>query len=147
MFKKSHLKEYCKFLLKEENLQEAVRLNIQFARNHASGLLKTLEPLSDEKMEELFKVTFGKFIKDLSEGKGLDNIIGSFNQWKANNYGLQGAITPTDIILAFMIRKDVLIQLIPTFTDNHGINLSIRDELDAFFLIASKTGMQYTGGV
>jgi hypothetical protein len=142
MNKDGTLKEFAIFLLNASLLEKVAKYNIKLLRIHHEEIIKNLGNLKEEELYILFKKYLGKFLQDVSEEKGVDNILNSYEIWENNNYGLTNAkILPADIMLAFEIRKDALIKMIPLFTGNPEKNLALREALHALFLIAHKTGM------
>jgi len=77
------------------------------------------------------------FLNDAIADRCLDEILQLTDQWKhgalpyeVNKY----AVRPSDLLVGFGIRKDVLVQFIPEFTSDVGKALSIVQELNAYHL-------------
>ncbi|WP_028980914.1 hypothetical protein [Sporocytophaga myxococcoides] len=144
MDKIKNLKNFAAFLLDKDLLKEAVLMNIESAREHHSSIIEKLGPNTEEEIIQIFTKSFEIFLKDLSNNKGFDNILDSFENWEKNNHNLTSSnIQATDIMMAFEIRKDVLTRLIPIYTSAMDQNLQLRDEIDTLFFLARKTGMTY----
>jgi PAS domain S-box-containing protein len=133
----NHFKEYARFcldhhfeILSQEYISKIKELNGQ--------PLHVLSHLSEEESRDYLKDRLKTFLKSAADNSSFNEIELVIKNWKIGN--LPGkidkySIKPSDILLGFAARKNVLLHFIPQFTTDINNIISIIRELNLFNLL------------
>ena len=130
-----NLKDYAVFLL-ENHLDDLIEEGRKRAEEIRLPLLKFYSYYTEQELYEFNKKSYTYFLKNLADGKGLDEVKESIRLWKSNELpGIpKDQISVKDIALAYSIRKYALLKLFPLYNQNVIIITALALELEDFFL-------------
>lgn len=129
-----YLKRFGAFLL-AHHLQEAAEANIKLARQAELPLLKLFSHMSEQELFTFSRQTLETFLQQLVEQNALENAKEVLLKWRSDtlpNIPRNGVAT-ADLVLAYHVRKQLLLDYIHRYTTDVNTSVAIAKELDQFY--------------
>ncbi|WP_051313578.1 PAS domain-containing sensor histidine kinase [Sporocytophaga myxococcoides] len=132
----NHFKEFAEFCLSNvlDKICESYFNNI---KSLDLPLITLFRDVPEKVLMTFFRERFILFLNDAIADRCLEEILQLTDRWKhgalpyeVNKYSVQ----PSDLLIGFGIRKDVLLQFLPEFTKDVRTALSIVQELNDYHL-------------
>src|SRR4051794_23183908 len=130
----TNFKAYAAFLYKN-HLDAIVTEDLRVNKEVNLPLLKLFTHLSETELIALSKKGMEEYLLGIIEGKAMDIIIQSMDDWK--NDKLPGIsrdkIVASDISLIYFVRKNTLFTFLPFYTKDINLGLTIIKEIEKFY--------------
>ncbi len=129
-----YLKDFAAFLL-ENSLQEAAEANIKIARQVELPLLNLFAHLSEQELIAFARQGLETFFNELLAQNALQHAKDSLLSWRTDtlpNIPRNGVAT-ADLVLAYHVRKLLLLEFIAPYTTDVPKAIAIAKELDTFY--------------
>ncbi len=132
----NHFKEFAEFCLSNV-LDKICESYFNSIKSLDLPLITLFRDVPEKVLMTFFKDRLILFLNDAIADRSLEEILQLIDQWKhgalpyeVNKYSVQ----PSDLLIGFGIRKDVLLQFLPDFTNDVRKTLSIVQELNDYHL-------------
>lgn len=134
-FTYTNLQNYVTFLF-DRYLDACIQENIQLLEKFNPSILASFQNLSEEEKQSYWGCSFKTFLSDIIEGKALTRNIATGNLWRKDALDMisKDQISGSDILIIYSTRKQVLINLLSSYTDNCEKMLDVVREIEIFFL-------------
>lgn len=132
---------FSEFIL-QYHLENFVKKDLERAKECEVPLLKFFEHFAYEELYELSKKSIVKYLEDIINGKALEAIEQSNKDWRNNNLSgiSQNQIVSSDITLIYNVRKHILYDFLPLYTDNMELVINLVKEIEDFYSYQMELG-------
>jgi PAS domain S-box-containing protein len=143
LVKLDNLQKYASYLY-ENHLDELVKVDMERNKTVDLPLLKAFTHLSEKDLLTLSFKGMKDYLLPLIEGRALDSIIKSMEDWKADKLpGIaRGKIIASDIALIYNVRKHSLFKFLPSYTTDLSEALQIINEIEDFYTFQESLAIQ-----
>lgn len=141
LIKFQYFKNFSEFLL-QHHLEDFVKKDLERAKQYEVPLLKFFEHLPYEDLYALSKKGVVKYLEDIIQGNALEAIEQSNKDWRNNSLpGIsQNQIVASDITLIYNVRKHVLFDFLPLYTDDMELIINLVKEIEDFYSYQMELG-------
>ena len=120
----------------KNRLQEYVMVQSRLARELNIPLLKYFSHFTPEEMLARGLKSSGEFLQYLVENRAAEQLAEAISKWENNRLEFigQDQIQLDDLLLISYLRKRAFTEMLPLYTADISLMLSLIEEVDAFFL-------------
>jgi PAS domain S-box-containing protein len=138
-----NLQKYASYLYKN-HLAELAKTDMERNKEVDLPLLKAFTHLSEQELLTLSFKSMRDYLVPLMEGRALEAIIQSMEDWKADKLpGIaRGKIAASDIALIYNVRKHGLFKFLPLYTQDLSQVLQIVKETEDFYTFQESLAIQ-----
>lgn len=124
------LKAFVSFL-KAEKLREIIEDVIRLSYEYQLPAMKQLEGVMHETIYNLTSIGLIDFFNDIQEGKPIQGLIKALDDWTNKRIGQEiTSLSYNDVVTGYLIRKQVLVKRISSYTDDPMVYINLVRELN-----------------
>ncbi|HEX8334061.1 MAG TPA: PAS domain S-box protein [Segetibacter sp.] len=130
----SKLKEFAAFV-KEERLEEFLSSDLKMIQSFNVPLLQFFKHLSEQELRDQTRQGLVVFLNGLIDGNAIEIVEQNLRAWEEDKLpGIpKTAVSVADILLIYAAQKISLITLIPFFTRDAGVSVSLVLDLELYY--------------